>query len=444
MQIVESFPLYIILLPMQKLKTLTASRYVQNVGWLGVAELINRIFRLATTITLIRLFSKADYGMLSAIYTVFEFGLTFSMGEGIGSTILQADDENVDEVATNVYWLNWILMGSIFLIQCVLAYPIALFYKNPDLTLPIVFLGLCYLMMPIYSVQETLLARKNRLEVRSWAMAAQAIVVNMLTVGLVIAGFGVRGVVLSMLLGYIPWIVLMFRNESWRPKYFTISRWREIFRFGSRVLSVELLNRFRMNVDYLLVAGMLGTEALGLYFFAFNAGLGISQSILWAIGAAWYPEFCEARGSLSGLREKWMNSFKTIGFVILPMVLFQVTFAHWYIPILAKGNKWDDAIPIVMIICLSAIPLAISRSTSQLLRSMDRMKLDLIWSVVFMAVFSGAIWTAIVLSKGFVLDGSYRIPLLAVAVTVLVSQAIFVPGFALFIDRKLFGAIRKA
>ena len=314
--------------PMQKLKALTASRYVRNIGWLGVAELINRIFRLATTITLIRLFSKADYGMLSAIYTVFEFGLTFSMGEGIGSTILQADDENVDEIATNVYWLNWILLGSIFLIQCVLAYPIALFYKNPDLTFPIMFLGLCYLMMPIYSVQETLLSRKNRMEVHSWALATQAILVNVLTVGLVIAGFGVRGVVLSMLLGNVPWIILMFRHEPWRPKYFTISRWREIFRFGSRVLSVELLNRFRMNVDYLLVAGMLGTEALGLYFFAFNAGLGITQSILWAIGSAWYPEFCEVRESLSGLRSKWMNSFKTIGFVILPMVLFQVTFAH--------------------------------------------------------------------------------------------------------------------
>jgi teichuronic acid exporter len=139
-----------------------------------------------------------------------------------------------------------------------------------------------------------------------------------------------------------------------------------------------------------------------------------------------------------------MKSFKTIGFVILPMVLFQVTFAHWYIPILAKGNKWDDAIPIVMIICLSAIPLAISRSTSQLLRSIDRMKLDLIWSVVFMVVFSAAIGSAILISKGFEINGSYQIPLLAVAVTVLVCQAIFVPGFALFVDRKLFGGIRKS
>lgn len=430
-------------IPMQKLKALTSSRYVQNIGWLGMAELINRIFRLATTVTLIRLFSKADYGMLSAIYTVFEFGLTFSMGEGIGSTILQADDENVEEIATNVYWINWILLGSIFLLQCLLAYPIALFYKNPSLALPIAVLGLCYLQMPIYSVQESLLARQNRLEVQSWAMAAQAIVSNVMTVVLVLCGFGIWSVVLAMIVSYPVWTVLMFRHQPWRPKRFTVSRWREIARFGSRVLGVELLNRLRMNVDYLIVAGLLGTEALGLYFFAFNAGLGISQSILWSIGGAWYPEFCEARSSLKALQAKWGKTFKTIAFVILPLVLLQASLAHLYIPILAKGNKWNDAIPIVMIICLSAIPVAISRSTSQLLRAMDKVKIDLIWNVLFVSFFSGAIAVAIMIAKGFVLDGSYQIPLLAVACTVLVSQAILVPSFAAFVNRKFFARLQE-
>jgi teichuronic acid exporter len=430
-------------IPMQKLKTLTSSRYAQNIGWLGMAELVNRIFRLATTVTLIRIFSKSDYGMLSAIYTVFEFGLTFSMGEGLGSTILQANDENVDEVANSVYWLNWIVLGSIFILQCVLAYPIALFYKNPNLALPIAALGLCYLIIPIYSVQESMLARKNRLEVQSWAMAAQAIVSNVMIVVLVLCGFGIWSVVWSMVLSYPLWVVLMYRHEPWRPKQFTISRWREIVRFGSRVLGVELLNRFRMNVDYLIVAGMLGTEALGLYFFAFNAGLGISQSILWSIGGAWYPEFCEARSNLKALREKWGKTFKTIAFVILPLVLLQTSFAHLYIPILAKGDKWNDAIPIVMIICLSAIPLAVSRGTSQLLRAMDQVKIDLIWNVIFVGVFSSSIALSILIAKGFVLDGSYQIPLLAVAGTVLLTQCLFVPSFALFVDRKFFSGIRR-
>ncbi len=132
--------------PLRKIKTLISSRYARNLGWLGGAELINRVFRLATTITLIRLFSKSDYGMLSAIYTTFEFALVFSLGEGIGSKILQTSDEEVDDVANSVYWMNWMLMGGIFVLQCLMAYPIALFYRTPALVSPLCLLGLCYLL----------------------------------------------------------------------------------------------------------------------------------------------------------------------------------------------------------------------------------------------------------------------------------------------------------
>ncbi len=424
--------------PVNKIKRLISSRYAKNLGWLGGAELINRIFRLATTITLIRLFSKSDYGMLSAIYTTFEFSLAFSLNEGIGSKILQASDDEVDEVANSVYWMNWILMGSICLLQCALAYPIALFYKNPALVGPLCMLGLCYLQMPTYMVHDSLLARENRLEVRAWSVSGQAILANILVVILVRCGYGVWGVVWSMVLTYPVWTYLMYRHQPWRPKRFSLKDWRSISQFGFRVLGVELLNRIRMNVDYLIIAGFMGTEALGLYFFAFNAGLGISQSVLWSIGGTWYPEFCEARSDREVLRQKLFKTFKTIGFIIVPMVALQVSLAWFYIPILAKGDQWNAAIPIVMIICLSAIPLAIARSTSQLLRALDEIRLDLIWNTVFVAIFSAAILATVVLGKQLS-NGNIQIQLIEVAVTVLVTQAVLMPGFTWFVDRKFFG-----
>ncbi len=421
------------------IQNLISSRSAKNIGWLGGAELINRIFRLATTITLIRVFSKSDYGMLSAIYTTFEFSLAFSLNEGIGSKILQASDDEVDEVANSVYWMNWILMGSIFLLQCALSYPIALFYQNPALVGPLCLLGLCYLQMPMFMVHESLLARENRLEVRAWAVSGQAILANILVVALVRAGYGVWGVVWSMVLTYPVWTYLMYRHHPWRPKRFSLNGWRSIARFGTRVLGVELLNRVRMNVDYLIIAGFMGTEALGLYFFAFNAGLGISQSVMWSIGGTWYPEFCAARSDLSVLRQQFFKSFKTIGLIIVPMVLLQVSLAWFYIPILAKGDQWNAAIPIVMIICLSAIPLAIARSTSQLLRAMNQMRLDLIWNAIFVCIFSAAILGTVMLGQQ-VSRGNLQLQLIEVAVAVLVTQAVLLPAFTGFVDRKLFGA----
>lgn len=231
----------------------------------------------------------------------------------------------------------------------------------------------------------------------------------------------------------------MRRNHLWRPKGFSLKNWREIAQFGSRVLGVELLNRIRMNIDYLIVAGFMETEALGLYFFAFNAGLGISQSVLWSIGGAWYPEFCAVRSDAILLRQKLFKTFKTIGIIIVPLVLLQVGLAQFYIPILAKGSQWNGAIPIVMIICLSAIPLAIARSTSQILRAVDKIRLDLIWNMIFVGIFSVAILVTVLIGKQYA-GGNMQVQLIQVAVTVLVTQAILLPGFTWFVDRELFGS----
>ncbi len=77
----------------QKLKHLSSDRFIRNLGWLGAAELINRIFRLLTTVTLARVFSPYDYGMVSVIYTVFDIAGSLSLTAGIRAKIVQTDEK---------------------------------------------------------------------------------------------------------------------------------------------------------------------------------------------------------------------------------------------------------------------------------------------------------------------------------------------------------------
>ena len=63
----------------------------------------------------------------------------------------------------------------------------------------------------------------------------------------------------------------MLKNHQWRPKWqFSNKNWRELLRFGSSVLGVELLKTLRSNLDYLIVGRFLSIEALGIYYFAFS------------------------------------------------------------------------------------------------------------------------------------------------------------------------------
>lgn len=413
-------------MPINKLKLLLSDRFIRNMSWLGVAELVNRIFRLATTVTLARTFSPYDYGMVSVIYTIFEFAGVFSLRAGIGAKIIQAKEEELKIVCNTAYWLNWILFISIFIIQCVAAYPIAQFYGNNQLIWPICALALIYLMFPIFLIQATLIERENRLKITALCNATQAILSNIIIVVLALLGWGVWAVVLSMVITYPVWIVISYINHSWRPpKFFTLERWQEITSFGSKLLGVDLLAKLRMNLDYLLIGRFIGIEALGVYFFAFNAGLGISQSVVYSITLALYPHLCAARGDDKQLKKQFFSSLKTISLIIVPLVILQSSLAPFYVPIIF-GQKWVPAIPILIIICLSALPLTLSRATTQLLQAVDKSHIDLYWNVIFTFIFAISLLLAV--QRG----------ILEVAVAVLITQVVTIPIFAIWVIRYVF------
>jgi PST family polysaccharide transporter len=403
-----------------KLKLLLSNKFVHNISWLGGAELIQRVFRLATTVTLARVFSPTDYGLMSAIYTVFDLASTFTLQTGIGAKLIHADEEELESICNTAYWLNWLVCGSLFIIQFLIAYPISLYYGSDKLVLPIRILGLIYLTFPCYLIQASLIERKNQLQVKAWCFAAQAIISNVMIVTFSLLGWGIWAIVFSMVLSFPVWIIICYRYNSWRPNQpFSIERWRDITNFGGKILGVELLTKIRMYIDYLLVARFLGLEALGIYFFAFNAGIGISQSVLNSLAWAWYPHYCQVRTNLKQLRKRYFSSFKTIGLIVVPLVILQTSLAHWYVPIIF-GQKWIEAIPILIIICCSAIPIAISYSTSKLLQALDKTDIDLTWNLFFTITFTISLFLAV------------QHGVFSVAATVFSVQIIAMPIFALW------------
>lgn len=98
----------------KKIKQLLSSQFIRNVGWLGTAELVNRIFRLGTTVTLARMFSSQDYGAMALIYTIFEFANVFTLRGGIGAKIIQANEQDLKIICNTSFWLNLILGISVF------------------------------------------------------------------------------------------------------------------------------------------------------------------------------------------------------------------------------------------------------------------------------------------------------------------------------------------
>jgi O-antigen/teichoic acid export membrane protein len=411
----------------KKLKQILSGQFIRNVGWLGGAELANRIFRLGTTFTLARMFSSHDYGLISIVLTTNEFTTVFSLKYGIGAKIVQADEEDLKVICDTSYWLNWILCVCLFVIQCVAAFPIAWFYKDNQVILPICVLALVYLMLPIFMVQSALIQRENRLKITALCNVTQSMLGNVLTISMALFGLGLWAVVLSAVLTTPVWIVINYMNHTWRPpNFFKLNKWQEIINFSKDLLAVELLGKVRGNIDYLIIGRFLGVDALGIYYFAFNAGLGISQNVMNAFTSALYPHLCASRASFKQLKERYFSSLKSIAIIVVPLILLQSSLAPLYVPIIF-GEKWVTAVPVLVLICLSALQLPFSNATYLLLKAVGTTQIVLYWDVIYTVVFAISLLVAV------------KWGIIGVAAAVLICQLVAQPTFSVWAVRYVFG-----
>lgn len=412
-----------------KLRQKFSGQYIRNVGWMGGAEFANRIFRLGTTVVIARVLTAYDYGLVAVVLTTNEIANVFTLRGGIGSKLIQARKEDVDVLCDTAYWMNWILCIALFFIQCLVAFPIAWFYGDNQVILPICAIATVYLMLPLYAVQGALIFRENRLNIIAFCNVGQSLIGSIFTIIMALLGMGMWAIVLPIILTNPVWIIINLKNHKWRPKKkFTLHRWREIAIFAINLLGVEILTKLRANLDYLIVGRFLGIDILGIYYFAFNAGIGISLNVINSLTWSLFPHLCEIRENIKELKKRYFNSLKTMAYIIIPLVLLQSSLAPLYVPIVF-GEKWIKAIPVLMIVCLSAIPRPFAEAAGQLLQAVGKTHINLYWNLIFTVIFT----------IGLLIAVNYGI--LWVAVSVLISHVVALPFFTIYASRYV---LRKA
>ncbi len=282
-------------------------------------------------------------------------------------------------------------------------------------------------MLPIFMIQSALIQRENRLNITALCNITQSLIVNISTICLALLALGMWAVVLPIVLTTPVWIVINYMNHSWRPpKSFKLERWQEVTNFGKNILGVELLNKLRGNIDYLLVGRFLGIQALGIYYFAFNAGLGISLNVMNAFTSALFPHLCAVRGNFTQLKKRYFSSLKSTAIFVVPLILLQSSLAPFYVPIIF-GQKWVTAVPILVLICLSALPLPLYNATSLLLNAVGKTHINLYCNLIYTVFFTIALLVAV------------KWGIFWVAATVLICQVLAQPIFSVCAIKYVFG-----
>jgi O-antigen/teichoic acid export membrane protein len=369
-------------------------RMVRDMSWLGIADIAARVSRILATIIAVRSVTAVDLGVAATAITTFELVRVLSRN-GVGQFIIRASDTEVGPACATAHRIGWAVSALMAVLQVLAAIAVCSWTGNSEHFWLVASLAAVYVFMPSGLVQVNLMMRRGAISQLSAITAAQAIADSALTCVLALSGFGAWAIVLPKILTAPIWLLGVRYCETWRRKprspYVPLA---EIMRFSLPLLATEILSALRFNADNLLVGMILGFEAVGIYYFAFNAGLGFSFSVTSALSTALYPQFAKLAHQPAALLERYDSAIRFTAAPIAVLILMQAMAAIFYVPVVF-GDKWADQAWLVAILCLSASTKPFFDTTMMLWRSVgrtsDELQVNAILTAIVLMTFAAAL-----------------------------------------------------
>lgn len=326
---------------------------IKNASWLLSVEGASKVSRIVTILAMAACLSPVNYG-IAILAVAFHDMFRMLMRSGTGNQVIQCSTAVLPQFAANAAALQWVFCIGITVLQFSIAPVLADVYDKPELVPLLQLMSLSYLLYPWVSIRVYLLHRANNMRYFSLSNGACIIAENLSIAVMLWFDVGIMAVAISKLVFSLLWLILFLRVEDggfgirWQPDVI-----KQLFKGSSNILASEMAKAGRHHADTFIAGRILTPELFGIYAFAKNAGVGLSQSLINAYNGALFPYLSELNRSPNDT-----NSRKTI--VMLSVGLSAVFIAQSamvpiYVPILFD-DVWHSAIGIVSLLCLTAIP----------------------------------------------------------------------------------------
>lgn len=342
----------------------------------GASEVAAKASRLLVVVAVARTLDLKEIGLAAAAFAAGDV-LKAVTENGVGQRIIAADPKELGATCATAHRIFWVWCIGLFAFQMSIGAALYLAGSSAILFALIAVLAAEYLFMPAGLVQAALAMRTGRMRATAAISGAQVVGANLTSVALVVLWPSALALVLPRLLCAPIWLIAMRRLHPWtRDKSAGFAPLRPFVTFGWAVLGVEVVKALRLQADKIIVGAMMGAEALGLYFMAFNAGLSLSNAFSTAFSTVLFPYLSQAANKAAALRQSMLLSLG----MITPAVLLQSLLAPVYVPVLF-GEGWDEVAGIVSVLCLVAIPTTLWSAAAGWLRSEKRPQAEL-WSTI--------------------------------------------------------------
>lgn len=335
-----------------------AAKVKYGIKWQAIISLASQGLYLINGIVLARILGPKEFGIYSMAQIVSAFVWMF-WNLGMDSALIQKKD--IDDRHLHTAFIINIIMGfSVFFAIWFLAPAIAVFFKEPAVTILVRIIAFTFIIYAFDRVPSALLGRNLKFKEAAFPEFLNAIIYPLVAIPLALLGFGAKSFAWGVLAGTAGMSITryywLFRYFKWRPRRLMLDLKcaKDLFRFGIFMTLSGILNFFFKNLQRIVTGKYLGAEDLGYLNKAANLTYLPISKVYSVIVGILFPTFSRLQGNLKKTRD-WFRKMNFFNYVLItPALMFFIFFPDIFIGFVF-GNKWLPSSTLLSIISVFSL-----------------------------------------------------------------------------------------
>ncbi|MDQ6846853.1 MAG: oligosaccharide flippase family protein [Candidatus Dormibacteraeota bacterium] len=341
-----------------------ARRAARGTVWTAGSTWLNRLFVVAVVLVLARSLDARQFGVLGVATLASNIALQLNDG-GMEDALVWWPGRVREAAETTL--LSCIVIGaSLGGLLVLLAPAITSLFGAPDATPLLRVYGIAILLDATAGAYLGMLTRELDFRRRFVPDVIPSVCGSVVTVALAVGGAGIWSLVVGDVLRSGLRLLICFLIVGRR----TVPRWHaaiaaKLWRYGRAALAGSFLEFALQNVDYALVALLLGPVALGLYTIAFRVAILPFLIVTWVIAGVAFPLYARLINDSAAVQRVLQLTMRGCCALVFAMGAGLATLAP---SLELLGQRWAPSVPVARLLGIYICLRSAAFMSSMLLR----------------------------------------------------------------------------
>ena len=321
---------------------------VRSAVWLLGSRAWTQVMNLTIGVTLARLLSPADYGLLGMVLVT--TGLVGVLADlGLSAAVVQKQDLSQRELS-GIFWFGLAVAGLVGGVIAAFSPWAAAFYGQPKVVRLMCVVALSFPITALGAVQGALVQKSMRFRAATLVHLGATLTAGLLALGAAWAGWQVWALVVQSLVTAGLGAAGLWCISDWRPDWtFARRDLARIWDFSLNLTGFQMVNYFARKADSFLIGRFLGPGPLGFYTLAYTLMVYPIANFISVAQGVLMPALSQVQSEPARAARAYIRACGYLAFLILPAMVGLALVAPEAV-LLVYGPQWAETGQVLQIL----------------------------------------------------------------------------------------------